>query len=475
MQAIQAMVANYVRLVHYPHHRHIVELADELGLLVTEEPGFWQVDFRKIPRSMIDLGLSILEKTIRRDWNSPSVIGWLLANECHLTADFLHDGKALCQRIDPLARLVSAANSMPKEEAKPMFEQTGMDFFDDHPYTFDVSQFREIAEFYGNSRPLVFTEWGGKEIAQSTWVMPKTVDALLALQASSQLAGTSFWSWQDVPEFSRIDPEMRKGILESGVVTEAREPRPRVVMELRRFFEGRAETPPPHSEAPEFIPLRHTPWAPGSVVSAIELDGVVGAVNQMEAWRDFERLLGEFWPKADYASDQWRRTGRKFLLWRNRRVELLGVPFLIPSAEGYARPIVLTPAHPEITIPVRRRCSRIHVLGHITCPGGYPPAGKSGAVAGSLNVKYEGRNEQSIPLRHGFEIARGNMIYQTTRIDPIATGAQRALRFTKDAAREDYQVLLYSASVREQSVESITYRLEPGEQPLLIFAINTET
>ena len=430
------------------------------------------MDFRKIPRSMIDLGLNILEKTIRRDWNSPSVIGWLLANECHLTSDYLREGKDLCRRIDPLPRLVSAANDMPKEAAKPIFEQAGMDFFDDHPYTFDVHQFSEIAEFYGNSRPLTFTEWGGKEIAQSSWVMPKSVDALLALRASSQLAGTAFWSWQDVPEFSRIDPEMHNGILESGVVTEAREPRQRVTMELRRLFEGRALPPPPHSVAPEIVPLRHSPWTPGSVLSAIELDGIVGAANQREAWRDFERILGEFWPKADYAGDQWLRTGRKFQLWRTRSVELLGVPFLIPSVEGFARPIVLTPAHPEITIPVKKRCSRIHVLGHITCPGGYPPAGKSGAVAGSLKVRYEGRGEQSFPLRHGFEVARGNMIYQTTRIDPIATAAQRALRFTKDAAREDYQILLYSAAVREQSVESITYRLEPGEQPLLIFAVS---
>src|SRR5262249_11149278 len=38
MRMIKGLGCNFVRLVHYPHHRYVVELADELGLLVTEEP-----------------------------------------------------------------------------------------------------------------------------------------------------------------------------------------------------------------------------------------------------------------------------------------------------------------------------------------------------------------------------------------------------------------------------------------------------
>ena len=48
MRMIKDLGCNYVRLVHYPHDRHIVELADEIGLMVSEEPGFWQVDFRTL-------------------------------------------------------------------------------------------------------------------------------------------------------------------------------------------------------------------------------------------------------------------------------------------------------------------------------------------------------------------------------------------------------------------------------------------
>ncbi|MBI3666299.1 MAG: hypothetical protein HY236_08760, partial [Acidobacteria bacterium] len=83
MRMIKALGANFVRLVHYPHHRYIIDLADELGLLVSEEPGYWNMDFQTMPRAQVEAGLRILERIIRRDWNSPAVFAWLLANECN--------------------------------------------------------------------------------------------------------------------------------------------------------------------------------------------------------------------------------------------------------------------------------------------------------------------------------------------------------------------------------------------------------
>ena len=40
---------------------------------------------------------------------------------------------------------------MPKEKAKPIFEAAGMDFFDQHPYTFNVDDFKKEADFDGPS------------------------------------------------------------------------------------------------------------------------------------------------------------------------------------------------------------------------------------------------------------------------------------------------------------------------------------
>src|SRR5271169_5145107 len=67
MSMIKALGCNFVRLVHYPHDRRILELADHLGLLVSEEPGFWGMNFQTMDRNTIELGYQILEATIRRD------------------------------------------------------------------------------------------------------------------------------------------------------------------------------------------------------------------------------------------------------------------------------------------------------------------------------------------------------------------------------------------------------------------------
>ena len=129
MAGIKKMGANFVRLQPFPHDRGIIDLADELGLLVSEEPGYWWADFRKCPRSFIDLGLNILERNIRRDWNSPSVMFWLLGNESYFTVSYLKEAKALCNRVDPILRPVSIAHENAElADAKKLFDDSGNGF-----------------------------------------------------------------------------------------------------------------------------------------------------------------------------------------------------------------------------------------------------------------------------------------------------------------------------------------------------------
>ncbi len=380
--------------------------------------------------------------------------------------------------LDPQKHLVSMANSMSKEEAKPLCEETGMDFFDDHPYTFDVGEFDKIAEFYGPGKPLLFTEWGGKEIGQSEIIMPNTVDKLLDLTQRGVLAGHCFWSWQDLPQFSRIDPEMREGILESGVVTEGREPRSFVYLQLARLFENRRETnslfvDAPATSAPVVLPLRHVPWLNGDRLQSLDLSAVVSGDRGTRAWRDFEARIAEHWKSLDL--HQWERTGKRFTLWSQPAVEILGSRFATPIVEGFARPIVLTPDLPDVEIPVHRACSRLHFLGHVTCPGGFPLNGTAGEVVAAYQIRYQDGQTNDVPLRAGFEVTAANAIHEATRIDPVATSAQRAFWYIKDWAREHYQALLVSLPVDKRKIESIRCHLHPQQPPLLLFAISTES
>lgn len=473
MRGIKALGANFIRLVHYPHDRYIIDLADELGILVSEEPGFWGMDFTKMPWSRAELGLHILERVIRRDWNAPSVMAWLLGNESQFTVEYLRQGKEMCRRLDPIARPVGIANSMRKEDAKPVCEQSGMDFFDDHPYTFDVAEFEKIAAYYGTGRPLLFTEWGGKEIGQSEIIMPYTVDKLLDMTEKGVLAGHAFWSWQDLPQFSRIDPEMREGILESGIVTQGREPRQFVYMELARLFEGRRHVDLPAMAAPVLLPLRRSPWSPRNRVEPVDLTAPVGGERGARAWADFESRVATHWKEAGL-EHQWDRTGKGFRLWKDPAIEILGARFVTPVVDGWVRPLVLTPAFPEAEIPVGRNCTQVHFLGQVTWPGGFPLNGAAGDPVASYQLRYLNGQTKDVPLRAGFEVARANAIHEGTRIDPVATSTQRAFWFVKDWAREHYQGLLFSLPADTGRLETIRVRLIAA-QPLLLFGVSTES
>ena len=475
MRMIKAMGANFVRQVHYPHHRYVTDLADEYGLLISEEPGYWNMDFHTMPRKMIELGYRIMERVIRRDWNSPSVFAWLLSNECTLTAETLAEGKQICNRLDPIGRLVSAANSMAKEKAKPIFEQSGMDFFDQHPYTFDEDNFDKEAAFDGPSRPLTFTEWGGKAIGQSQVVMQDSVDRLIDLIETHRLAGTVFWSWQDMRQYSRIDDEMRDAVLESGVVTENREPRTVPYMELTRLFELRRSDTEPAPTRPTIVPLKWSPGKWGAKFSSVHLQALVELPEGAHAWRDFEDRMAKFWTTAPMAEEQWKRTGEKFLLWKNTEIEIAGIPFRTAQVDEYVRPLLVTPAIPNIEIPVGTAGSRIHILGQVSLPLGYPISGRHGETIAVYTLRYGSGKSREIPLRNGYEVAQANLISVATRIEPQTTEAQRALTFTKDVVREQYQVLLYSIPIEAEELVSLSCQLRSQESALAIFAITVES
>jgi hypothetical protein len=472
MRMIKLQGCNFIRLVHYPHDRHIIELADQLGLLVSEEPGYWGMDFNTMERSRIELGFTIIETIIRRDWNSPSVMAWLLSNECRLTEAFLAEGKQRCNRLDPIKRLVSAANDKSATKVKAMFVGAGMDFFDQHPYTYDVEDFAKEAEYDGPSKPLTFTEWGGKAIGQSGIVMRNTVDRLMDLVESGELSGHMFWSWQDMRQYSRIDGEMRDGILESGVVTESREPRDVVAMELTRLFELRRHAIEQPDAAPELVPLKWAPWSKKNSFEPIDLQSLVEGAAADRAWGSFKDRMAKYWEKT--AKTQWKRTGEDFLLWQQDKVEIGGVEFQFPLVNERVRPLILTQESSEIVVPVKGPCQRLHILGQVTLGEGFPLTGKDGDKVATYTLEYSRGKTHEIPLRNGYEIAQANFIKDAGRLDPTATEAQRALIYVKDIAREQYQILLYSIPVEGAGLVRLRCKLNGEQPPLAIFAVTAE-
>lgn len=475
MSGIKKMGANFVRLQPFPHDRGIIELADRLGLLVSEEPGYWWADFRKCPRSFIDLGLDVLARNIRRDWNSPSVMCWFLGNESYFTVSYLKEAKALCKQIDPLQRPVSMAHeNADPPEAKKLFDDSEMDFYDWHAYGFSEDKFLKLPEQFGASKPLTFSEWGWEDLGNGDLFHERYLDTLLDQVNAGRVAGYMFFDWNDYPQFTRKDWSMNvDGTLNSGVVTETREIREPIYSRLAGLFAGKHEliTRPP-DKAPKVLPLRSMPFLGSGKCSAVDLQPMADSEMQRQAWTSLEKHFEAFWGSAGYAKGQWERSGRRFRLWQDREVEIAGVQFCFPVVEEYVRPLIVTGT--ELVIPVHRNAQRLHILGQVTFPLGYPAIGTRGDAVAEYTVEFNGGKKTVLPVRQGMECAQANCIAGTSRISPIATVAQPALQFTRDEAREQYQFLLWSISLERRELAAIRCRATTGANHLAIFAVTTE-
>ena len=81
---IKSLGCNFVRLVHYPHCKETLDIADKVGLMVSEEPGLWWSDTSN--PEVASASLEVLRRTVLRDRNHVSIAFWLCFNECIFTA-----------------------------------------------------------------------------------------------------------------------------------------------------------------------------------------------------------------------------------------------------------------------------------------------------------------------------------------------------------------------------------------------------
>ena len=475
MRMIKTMGANFVRLVHYPHDRRIVDLAEELGLLVSEEPGFWNMDFAKMPSSEIDLGCRILEGAIRRDWNSPAVVIWLLGNECAFPLSYLKRGKAICDQFDPIHRLVSVADLYGKFPAvRNLYDEAGLDFYDWHAYEFSDDKFVKLPESFGPKKPFTLTEWGWEDAGDGDLFYEQDFDGLLAQVEAGKIAGHSFWSWNDLPQFNRVDWATHNGILLSGVVTESREIREPIYSRLAGLFAGKQENCGVLAPGRLILPpLRWVPFSPGSTFQTVDLQSLVDSPAGQKSWQSFEDSMQKFWA-GSVAPEQWKRTGSHFILWRDSELKIGGAGFRSPLVDDHVRPVLLTTDTAEINIPINQSCSRLHILGQVSLPLGFPLRGVQGETVASYTLQYANGKTQTLPVRNGIEVAQSNRISEATRIAPVATAAQPAAEYIKDIVRERYQLLLWSVPVEPHKLVNLRCKLN-GQQPALaIFAITAE-
>ncbi len=99
VQILKSIHTNVVRTSHYPQSRHFLDACDELGLLVLEEIPGWQ-HIGENPWQ--DIAVRNVGEMIRRDWNHPSIITWLVRiNESRDDHAFYTRTNKLAHELDP--------------------------------------------------------------------------------------------------------------------------------------------------------------------------------------------------------------------------------------------------------------------------------------------------------------------------------------------------------------------------------------
>ena len=86
------------------------------------------------------------------------------------------------------------------------------------------------------------------------------------------------------------------------------------------------------------------------------------------------------------------------------------MPFETAQIEQHTRPLVVLTGK-ALEIPVHGLADRLHFLGNVTVPDGYPTRGGIPVeTMGSYTIVYKDGERQEIPLRWGLEVTRSNLI-----------------------------------------------------------------
>lgn len=449
MRMIKDTGLNFVRLVHYPHDRRVLDAADRLGLLVSCEPGFWWSDLTD--EDLIARGLRVMEKVALRDRSRVSVAFWLTFNECVLNRAFVERSAAVVRRADP-TRMVSGANCMDKVSTKALFDGV-YDFYTYHPYgyapgmvTGGVSEGRKwvtgwqtmegLCE-YLSGKPLVFTEWGGYYVHENPKLFADFCRAILSLADAEEgpaLAGACYWVWADYYEHNRAKPSAVDGVTIEGLTDMER--RPRVNLDvLRRELSAWRCTPVPEPTEVEIMGFGE----PGESYRPVELPDVRESPAQQTAWdREVRRFKEYTIPNADRqrVMDHGPRLPRE-----------IGCLGLLPVRLTPERPFVISRETGEWSFPVEAAGKELYVLGNACFNYAYPLDPRRETVA-EYRLIYEDGTEETVPLRNGGELTTVHRLYSSSRLDPRGTAIRPAVDFGYDPSWEQYRINLFAVPLR---------------------------
>lgn len=458
MRLIKETGCNFVRLVHYPHNKKILDIADKIGLFVSEEPGLWWSD--TADPEVSSGSLEVLKRTILRDRNHPSIAFWLSFNECRFTEQFLIDSVNVCRKYDP-TRMVSGANCMSDEDTKKYYNICNFDFYTMHPYapTFDRAQ--KSVE-YLNDKPLLFTEWGGYFVYNNPNLLTDFIGQMSELyQANSDegaLAGAFFWCWAEVNDFNRGKPACIDGNLHEGLVTVNRKP----TMIYEAFCEALDKIGIAEKEE-EF-------WLEPESEMNFGTCNLLQEVMPQQPEKSFAEVMpqqlenGFAEVMAEVAKEERTKPSMRYRILKKGPV-LQGI---IPLTDV---PICISD-HTQEHFKCDCSAKELKLVGLVSLTKGYPLSGEYGEEVATMQIFFgDGRSHEYI-LRNGIEVTTVFGLHNSSRINPVAEKAKREAVFGYEKNFERYVLnSMKLTSDNDSGIKAISIKSANNGYALLLYGI----
>jgi len=239
---IKALGVNYIRAIHYPPDPRVTALADELGILLSQEIPAWAF-VQGLPELQDD-AVHMFQAMVERDFNSPSVVIWIVGNgsqedgrvlypKARAAVSHIENQRPMTYIFDDLSRSSNPEEAIADHLA--IVNDVGMDFYAINMYSFF---YPELAQQLPTNIPVVSSEWSGSESSArgpigepgviafpgfddvlGTGVFPEWYQAWTMFQTFQQylpytdcanvtpcISGMVFFNWQDVawPAFPYI-------------------------------------------------------------------------------------------------------------------------------------------------------------------------------------------------------------------------------------------------------------------------------
>jgi hypothetical protein len=165
LQELKSMGVNYIRCIHYPPDPRVALIADQTGVLLSEEiPAF--ANFAD--NNVISTAQTMVQAMIERDFNRPSVIFWITGNGNYVYGPYLQQTAATAKAVDPQRPVSfvvddpSAVTPAAMQADLSVVSASGMDLYLQNGYWW-ASVIDQMVPAMPVDKPVIITEWTGSE------------------------------------------------------------------------------------------------------------------------------------------------------------------------------------------------------------------------------------------------------------------------------------------------------------------------